>query len=175
MWPRGAALAGRGGTWAGLAYAAYWPAVELPSRTLTENLHTPLLVAGFAVLARASPLAEDARRSRIAHVVAGGFLIGLSALARAVSAAFLPLAALWQLRARGGGRAGLVQASALLVAGAAAILPWTIRNTVVIGDPVLIETVGIWNVWTDNAFVDDHGRSQALRITGSRRGGGRVA
>ena len=38
-------------------------------------------------------------------------------------------------------------------------------TSVVIGDPVLIETVGIWNVWTDNAFVDPHRYDvQALRI-----------
>jgi tetratricopeptide (TPR) repeat protein len=125
--------------------------VELPSRTLTENLHTPLLLAGFALLARSRP-------------AAGGFLIGLSALARAVSAAFLPLAALWRWRAAGP-KAGRIEAAAILVAGAAAILPWTVRNAVVIGDPVLIETVGIWNVWTDNAFVDAHVYDvQALRI-----------
>jgi hypothetical protein len=160
----GRAVAGRRGTWAGLAYAFYWPAIELPSRTLTENLHTPLLVAGIAVLGRASASSNDARRLRLARAAAGGFLIGLSALARAVSAAFLPLAALWRLRVRGG-RAGRLEAAAILVAGAAAILPWTARNAIVIGDPVLIETVGIWNVWTDNAFVDPHVYDvQALRI-----------
>jgi hypothetical protein len=161
----GRAVAGPRGTWAGLAYAVYWPAVELPSRTLTENLHTPLLVAGLAVLAHASPpLDKDARRSVIGRAAAGGFLIGLSALARSVSAAFLPLAALWRLRVRGW-KAGRTEAAAILVAGAAAILPWAVRNTVAIGDPVLIETVGIWNAWTDNAFVDSHTYDvQALRI-----------
>ena len=160
----GRAVAGRRGAWAGLAYAVYWPAVELPSRTLTENLHTPLLVAGLALLARTSPSGRDPGRSSLARAAAGGFLIGLSALARAVSAAFLPLAALWRWRVRGG-KTGRAEAAAILVAGAAAILPWTVRNAVVIGDPVLIETVGIWNVWTDNAFVDAHGYDvQALRI-----------
>jgi len=161
----GRAVAGRRGTWPGLAYALYWPAVELPSRTLTENLHTPLLVAGLAVLARAAPSADrGAGRSALARAVAGGFLIGLSALARAVSAAFLPLAALWRLRVRGG-KAGLAEAAAILVAGAAAILPWTVRNAVVIGDPVLIETVGVWNLWTDNSFVEaERYDGQAQRI-----------
>jgi hypothetical protein len=159
----GRALAGRRGTWAGLAYAAYWPAVELPSRTLTENLHTPLLLAGLATLARSSA-EDDSSRRTIARAAAGGLLVGLSALARAVSAAFLPLAALWRWRARRG-KAGAVQAAAILAAGAAAILPWTVRNAVAIGDPVLIETVGIWNVWTDNSFVDPHRYDvQALRI-----------
>src|SRR5207247_1762370 len=79
----------------------------------------------------------------------------LGALGRAVAAPSLPLAALWRWRVRGG-KAGRAEAAAILVAGAAAILPWTVRNALVIGDPVLIETVGIWNVWTDNAFVDPH-------------------
>lgn len=161
----GRAIAGRRGTWAGVAYAVYWPAVELPSRTFTENLHTPLLLAGLAVLARASsPASGPAPRPSLARAAAGGFLIGLSAMARAVSAAFLPLAALWRWRVRGG-KAGSAEAAAILLAGAAAILPWTVRNAVVIGDPVLIETVGIWNLWTDNAFVDPHRYDvQALRI-----------
>jgi len=160
----GRALAGRRGAWAGLAYAAYWPAIELPSRTLTENLHTPLLLAGFAVLTWPSTGA-DSRRSAVGRAAAGGFLIGLSAMARAVSAAFLPVAALWRWRARGGGKAGAAEAAAILLAGAAAILPWTARNAIVIGDPVLIETVGIWNVWTDNSFVDPHRYDvQGLRI-----------
>jgi hypothetical protein len=50
-----AAIAGPRGAWAGLTYAVYWPAVEMPSRTLTENLHTPLLLAGLASLAHAPP------------------------------------------------------------------------------------------------------------------------
>jgi hypothetical protein len=141
----------------------YGPAVELPSRTLTENLHTPLLLAGFATLAQSSA-AGDSRRRSLGRAAAGGLLVGLSAMARAVSAAFLPLVALWRWRVRGG-RAGAIEAAAILAAGAAAILPWTARNAVAIGDPVLIETVGIWNVWTDNAFVDPHRYDvQALRI-----------
>jgi len=159
------AIAGPRGAWTGLAYALYWPAVELPARTLTENLHTPLLLAGCAVLAAGhSPGPPAARRPALLRAAAGGFLIGLSAMARAVSAAFLPIAALWRLRVLGLKRGG-AEAAVLLLAGAAAILPWTIRNAVVIGDPVLIETVGIWNVWTDNAFVDAHTYDvQALRI-----------
>jgi len=171
----GRAVAGRRGAWAGLAYAAYWPAVELPSRTLTENLHTPLLLAGLGVLAAPS-MGQASRRSTIGRAAAGGFLIGLSAMARAVSAAFLPVAALWRWRAHGGGKAGAVAAAAILFAGAAAILPWTARNAIVIGDPVMIETVGIWNVWTDNSFVDPHRYDvQGLRIHKERTPAGKRA
>ena len=51
------------GLLAGLAYAFYWPSVEQPSRTMTENLHTFLLVAAFAAVIGARP-ARDARGGR---------------------------------------------------------------------------------------------------------------
>jgi hypothetical protein len=134
----GRAAAGPRGAWAGLVYAVYWPAVQLPSRTLTENLHTFLLTASLALLVRGRG------RSMV-----GGFALGLSALARAVSAAFIPLAGIWRWR-----NAGARDGALVLLTAAAAILPWTVRNAVVIGDPVPIETVGVWNLWTDNSFVN---------------------
>jgi hypothetical protein len=50
-----------------------------------------------------------------------------------------------------------------------AILPWTARNALLRGDLVLIETVGLYNLWNDNAFVDEgqHGR-QEQRMFNSR-------
>src|SRR5687768_8862067 len=83
----GRRVAGPRGAWAGVAYALYWPAIEMPMWTLTENLHTPLFVAGVAILA-GDPLP---RRS-----LAGGLVLGLSALARSVSSGFLALAAIWR-------------------------------------------------------------------------------
>ena len=61
------------GLLAGLAYALYWPSVEQPSRTMTENLHTFLLVAAFAAViglvlretpAEGAPPAEEPARGR---------------------------------------------------------------------------------------------------------------
>ena len=58
---------------------------------MTENLHTPLFVIGMAMLpaciARGWPSAAGA-----------GVLLGLASLARSVSSAFMPLAALWLWR-----------------------------------------------------------------------------
>jgi hypothetical protein len=142
----GRRLAGPPGTWAGVAYAVYWPAVQMPSGTLTENLHTPLLVLAFVLLARAE--------SAPAHAGAG-LALGVSALARSVGSAFVPLAVLVILLKKGW-RAGLWP-SILFVAGAClAILPWTARNVFVVGDPVLIESIGVYNLWEDNAFRDGH-------------------
>jgi hypothetical protein len=134
----GRSAAGPRGGWAGVVYAVYWPAVQLPSRTLTENVHTFLLTASLALLVRGRG------RSMI-----GGFALGLSALARAVSAGFIPLAVSWRWR-----NAGARDGALVLLTAAAAILPWAARNAFVIGDPVPIETVGVWNLWTDNSFVD---------------------
>jgi hypothetical protein len=138
----GRGLVGTRGAAAGVAYALYWPAIEFPSSTLTENLHTVLLVAGLSAVGLA---ARGRRWSAL-----GGGLLGLSALSRTVSAAFLPIAAYWTLR-RTGSR---LSAAAVLGAGALAILPWTARNVFVVGDPVLIETVSVFNLWTDNALVE---------------------
>lgn len=143
----GREAAGPGGTWAGVAYSFYWPAIEMCRRVLTENAHTALLVGGFALLVRGA-----CRGNR--RLVAGALLLGLSALARSVSAAFVPIAALWRLAAGGLGRwrESVRPAVLLVVGGLAAILPWTARNVFITGDPGAIETVGIVNLWMDNAY-----------------------
>jgi 4-amino-4-deoxy-L-arabinose transferase-like glycosyltransferase len=145
----GRRVAGPRGWWAGVAYAVNFHGLEQSSNTLTENLHTPLLMAALALLVRR----PESRR----HVLAGGLLLGLSALARSVSLAFVPLAALWQWKA--GGRdwkgAGLLAAAAVL-----AIAPWTLRNVICMGDFVPVETNGVYNLWDDNSFVTGDRRHQ---------------
>jgi tetratricopeptide (TPR) repeat protein len=143
----GRAVAPRRGAWAGVAYAACWQTAFLSTRPLTENLHTFLLAPALLLLVRATAGAGAGAAA------AGGGLLGLSALARAVSAAFLPLAALLPIRFHGwarGRRAGLL----ILAAGAAVILPWTARNVLARGDRTLIEDVSAFNLWNDNAYVD---------------------
>jgi 4-amino-4-deoxy-L-arabinose transferase-like glycosyltransferase len=143
----GRRVAGPRGLWAGLAYAAYWPAIEMPTWTMTENAHTVLFVAALALLAR-----EAAQPSR-PLALAGGALVGLAALARSVSTVFLGIAVLhraWCERSR----RGLVSAALVLLGGAAVILPWTARNVFLIGEPVLIETAAFENIWYANNLVD---------------------
>jgi hypothetical protein len=136
----------RRGAWAGALYALYWPAAFLSTRPLTENLHTFLLVGAFLLLLR------GAARSRDGDSALGGFLLGVSALARAVSSAFLPLVAVWTLLS--GPPPRMRRAVLVLALGFAAILPWTARNILCQHDRVLIESVSAFNLWNDNAFID---------------------
>jgi hypothetical protein len=125
---------------------------------MTENLHTPLLVWSLALLALA------ARTCAARPAAAGGLLLGLSALTRTVSLLFLPLAILGHLRWNGlrrGARAALLIAAG----GAAVLVPWTARNVFLQGDPVLVDSVGVYNLWYDNLFVnEDRARMQQESI-----------
>jgi hypothetical protein len=116
--------------------------------TMTENLHTFLLVVSFALIAK------EAERPRMAGAFAGGFVLGLSALTRVVASAFLGIVALWRVSLRGWSmtqltRNGLV-AALIFFGGAAAILPWTARNVFLSGDPVPIESVSFANLLEDS-------------------------
>jgi hypothetical protein len=88
----GRRLAGPSGLFAGVAYAFYWSAVEMTCWTMTENLHTVLLASSLALMAREASAANANRGGAFV----GGLLLGLSGLARSVSSAFVPVAALWR-------------------------------------------------------------------------------
>lgn len=159
----GRRVAGPRGVWAGVVYALDFHALEQSASTLTENLHSPLLVGALALLAgEAAAVVAPRRRLAVA-----GFLLGLSGLARSVSTAFVPLAALWRARVAGTRREGIHAAAILILSAAAAILPWTARNVFVIGDFVPVESISVYNFWDDNAFVEgDRRRHQESVIAG---------
>lgn len=141
------AAASRFGTWAGVLYALYWPAIEMPTWTMTENLHTVLFAVGMALAAR-----EQAKpRPSLAYLA--GVVLGFASLTRSVSTGFLGLAALARLR-RCGFRRSAVTAALILAGGATVIAPWTARNVFIIGDPVLVESAAFENIWWANNFVD---------------------
>jgi hypothetical protein len=153
----GREAAGPRGWVAGLAYAFYGYSVELPTWTLTENLHNAMLAVAAAMLLR------SVSRKSLGLTAAGGALLGLSALARSVSSAFLPVAALW--RWWFGTETGRVKAAAALLAcGLAAILPWSARNVFVIGDLVPIETTAYENIWYANHFTDPERFQHQLQV-----------
>ena len=146
------------GAWAGAAYALHWPSVMLPSTTLTENLHTLLLVWSFALMAGA------ARTGAAARAGLAGLLLGLSALTRTASLAFAPVAPLVHLRWRGW-RDGRRGALALALACGAAVIPWTVRNAIVHRELIFVDTVSSYNLWWANLFVnEDRARMQEASI-----------
>jgi 4-amino-4-deoxy-L-arabinose transferase-like glycosyltransferase len=168
----GRALAGSRGTWAGVAMALFWPGVQLPAETLTENLHTTLFVAAIAVIILA--LGWQDPRKGAALAAAGGILLGLAALTRSVSFAFIPLAALW-IFFEAGWRRGLKLGSVIVLAGMAMVAPWTLRNLRLYGELVPIETAGVYGIWNDNAFVSrSEYQRQIIAITASPRLGERA-
>jgi 4-amino-4-deoxy-L-arabinose transferase-like glycosyltransferase len=151
----GRRLAGPRGAIAGFAYALHLPALELAAHTMTENAHTVLLVAAFVLLARAGAALRE-EQGALATSLLAGVLLGLSALARAVGLLFAPLVLLWFVAGTGGWsgwRRGLKAGLAFALGTAAAVLPWTTRNLLLIGDPNPIESVSIYNLWVDNSFV----------------------
>jgi 4-amino-4-deoxy-L-arabinose transferase-like glycosyltransferase len=137
-------LGGRGhGRWAGL-FAAFAVAVYPPFiHTTGELMSEPpaMLTLPAAVLAF---LWASERRSAWAWL-APGVLFGLTAMFRPeyllAGAAFVVLAALWSWRDREW-KLGLAGAAVLLLGLVLPILPWTIRNVVVLDRVVPISTGG---------------------------------
>ncbi|HEV7499355.1 MAG TPA: hypothetical protein VGQ33_05090, partial [Vicinamibacteria bacterium] len=173
----GRRLAGPRGAWAGIAYALDFHAIEQCTSTLTENIHTVLVLAGIVWLveeASSRPRAgaegtgppEDARGTTGALVL-GALLLGLSALARSISSAFVPVAALWRW-SLGRDRGALLRAAILVAFAAIVILPWTIRNALVTGDFIPVETNGIYNLYDDNTLVEGARRARQDALIGGQ-------
>lgn len=158
----GRRLAGPRGVWAGVAYACHWTAIELPSWTMTENLHTLLLMAGATLVTRAPAEDEPDGRRALRFLGLAGLVLGLSALTRSVTSAFLLLLAAAQ-PVRHGWRVGLPRALALAVGGALVILPWSARNYFITGERVPIESTAYENMlWANQLGTRDDYRA-ALR------------
>ena len=144
----GRRAAGPRGVGAGVAYALWWPAIEMTSWSMTENLHTVLFVGALALMAE-----EEAHPSR-RRAFAAGVVLGFAALTRSVSTGFLPIAAVWRWWLAGRGRAGVRAALPIVLGGAVVILPWTARNVFLVHDAVLIESAAFENIWFANNFAE---------------------
>ena len=139
------------GRWAGVAYALFFPAIQLSNSTMTEALHTPLLALAFVLLARAVP--EQEGGPAVLRVAAlAGLVFGLGGLARTVGLAFVPVgAALLLMRHRG---RGWNPAIVLVLAAALPVVPWAVRNRVLLDDPSPIESASVANLLIDNVYVE---------------------
>jgi hypothetical protein len=123
--------------------AIHLPLAWMPAFILSETLYSALALAGVLVLV---PRAQESRtRASRWRVVAGGVLAGLAALTRPIHLAVIAITAVLLVPRRRVGAAML-----FLVAAAAVIGPWTVRNVLVYHRLVLIAPIGGVNFWIGN-------------------------
>jgi hypothetical protein len=146
-----AAFGRRAGLAAGLVLALWPNLVSYAGAWLSENLFVALFavaVAAMTVAARCAP--GQARRFGAAVAVAAVAVAGAT-MVRPQVLLGMPLVALAWLAGGVGWRRSVALASACLVATAALVVPWAIRNESVFGHVVLVSTNG-----GDNLCVGFH-------------------
>jgi 4-amino-4-deoxy-L-arabinose transferase-like glycosyltransferase len=126
----------RDGLVAAAVYAVLPSAVLWLPLLLSEALFTLLFSAALWVLIASRPSAEVRRPTA---ALGFGLLTGLALLTRGVGTV-LPVAAAVFWLARDGRRAALRQLLLALVAAAAVIVPWTARNWIVMGTPIVVSS-----------------------------------
>ncbi len=122
-----------------LAAALYglWPNLVFHSSVaLSETLFNALVLAALAVLVtgQIGPVGRG-------RLLAVGALIGASALVRPISLLLIPaIALMWTAGEPTGWRGSLRRAVLVGAAAVVVVLPWTVRNLVVLDAPVLISS-----------------------------------
>jgi 4-amino-4-deoxy-L-arabinose transferase-like glycosyltransferase len=116
---------------------------------LSESLYVVLALVNVLILGRVidgDALADRPdRRGALRWIAAAGIAAGLAALTRPSHVFFLAVACLWLLAKR-----RLSWAAELAITAALTIAPWTIRNYLTYGRPVLIASEGGITFWTGN-------------------------
>jgi len=130
----------RAGTAAAVVVGLYPILWMYPLGLGSENLFLLLSTAGVLLLLRAGA------DGRAPSAFLAGLILGAAAMTRGALAPFLVFGAAWLAR-RAGGRA----VAAFAVAAAALIVPWSVRNSLVLGRPAFIE-----NSFGYNLFVGAH-------------------
>lgn len=125
------------------ATALYLPLAVHASLLLSETIFTFAIMLAFLLF-------EAARRQgmrQVSTLLTGGAAFGAAALARPVGLYAIPLLGIWtylELRSvRAASRAALL----LVLACAAVIVPWTVRNYLVYDQLVLVDTNGGVSFW----------------------------
>jgi 4-amino-4-deoxy-L-arabinose transferase-like glycosyltransferase len=112
---------------------------------LTENLFLPLLLL---VVLQAH---RTGLRPTLPNALVLGGLAGLAALARAAFLAFLPFLFWWAIATWGARSRVTYRTAALAGVGCALVLlPWTVRNAVVLGAFVPVQSNGAMVFWAGN-------------------------
>lgn len=113
-----------------------------PLGLASENLFLPLVLLSLILLLHAS------RTPRLAAAIAAGLSLGASTLTRGALALFLPAAALWLAlgptpepsQTKASRRLRAARVAALTAAASIVILPWMLRNSLILGRPAFVET-----------------------------------
>lgn len=91
------------------------------------------------------------RGGRPRDLLAAGLCLGLTSLAKPIWVYFAAPALGWILVREGlRARRAAAPAAALLLGVAAVVLPWSLRNQMVLGEPVLISDMGWWPIAVGN-------------------------
>lgn len=143
LWLLGRRLLGGPAAWAALVLAAVYPPLAVKVAFVDPvTLETFLLVLGVFLVVRLL----DTRVSTGAGAAAG-VALGLAVLTRPVFlACALALGAAGIVLGPARRRAVVLMLACLLLT----LLPWTLRNWVVLGEPVLVSTNGGANFWIGN-------------------------
>ena len=129
----------------GMALLPTW--IFYPQLVLSETLFTTLLVWAVWWLVRVP--GEHPNR----HWLALGAILGLAALCRSTAITVLPL--FWLIafvqtrRIKATAQVILLTTLAL----GAVVAPWTLRNIIVHGGVVLVDTAGAYTLWQDNTLL----------------------
>ncbi len=126
----------RAGLIAAAVYAVLPNAIAWLPLLLSETLFTFLFSAALWVLVASRPSAEVRRPTA---ALGFGLLTGLAILTRGVGTV-LPAAAVIFWLGRDGRRAAVQQIALTLVTVAAVIVPWTARNWIVMGTPIVVSS-----------------------------------
>jgi tetratricopeptide (TPR) repeat protein len=139
------------GTLAGLCTLAlylFYSLILVFDSQLLDTVFSVLLPSAALLLLHRAPIT-----GRLRQWFGAGIVLGLFALTRPNVMLFFPLAAAWAFWAGGAGKAlarRLVPAAMVTVGAALCILPFTVRNWVVTGEPVLITAHGGINFYVGN-------------------------
>lgn len=134
--------------------------VYLTGLHLTENLFLPLVML---VLWQAHRLAQSPTPGK---AVALGALSGLTALTRALFLGFLPFMLAWTISLWGArSRRAYVVFGFVLLGVVATLLPWTLRNYVVLDAVVPVQSNGGMVFWAGNNPYSDGGMVWPSRTT----------
>jgi 4-amino-4-deoxy-L-arabinose transferase-like glycosyltransferase len=127
--------------WAAVFVSVFPLLIAYPLALASENLFVPLLTLALVLTLHAN------QRGRARDHALAGLVIGLAALTRSVITGFVPLAALWAWWSAEDRRAGFHNGALLILCFVLVTVPWSVRNTLLHGQPTWIETSLGYNLY----------------------------